>query len=819
MASNSTGVAIDNNEKVFYEKIDEYINSLHKNHHEKCVIKRQVYNDILKYLLLRKEAPCNPYSSKFVYWTKSNFNSIKIAGSEIVIFCVKLKKPMCVYEVFYNVISEAHITVSHGDRENTYSEIISQYSWREWTINMNRLFIIAIVYLAIQGTTADIKKKRQECRDYVGDRANCQRFVRCFHNLRVLFTCASGTVYEPKLKTCIEKELVTDCDDSKDRVEIIISSNVTVSDDDYPTIEADEDALNIISLKDITGKDSSTNVQKQFGCGSYCKNQGLCVIVAQAVTCQCQSGYTGHQCQITQFLISTREGCNPNPCDNGATCIEIYPNTINCTCPPGFVGSLCSYPDITTTITPITDNPNRLCLVNPCLNGAFCLTVLGGGFRCVCQTGYTGLLCDYPDNPTSTGCGISNPCINSGICIPTLIGYQCQCLDNYVGSYCQTNIALVVLPLPNQCQPSPCQNGGTCYLRQGTFGCSCPIGYSGVCCEINLAATNPCYTNPCVNGGTCQIAGPNLFRCVCPAGFNGLRCELRVCDPNPCLYGGICIIIGNSFQCQCPPQYTGPTCAILIPPPNPCLSQPCLHGGTCTPTGPTTFVCSCTPSYYGPCCEIRNYCIPNPCYNGGSCVATTTGYLCQCSFPFTGSNCETLITTPVPRPVCACVVCPCPTPVVTMVNPCLPNPCQNNGGCAVVQNIARCYCPGSFRGYYCQFARKRAMSNAPCANMTCMNGGECFVNENGPQCTCPKPYYGKNCELINRPRTCTPSPCGKDGQCVITQDGYKCLCKNDTTGVLCEQKIMPKNYRWCPIDCRSGTSCVYEGSTPKCRAL
>ncbi|CAF1211241.1 unnamed protein product [Rotaria sordida] len=543
---------------------------------------------------------------------------------------------------------------------------------------MNRLFIIAIVYLAIQGTTADIKKKRQECRDYVGDRANCQRFVRCFHNLRVLFTCASGTVYEPKLKTCIEKELVTDCDDSKDRVEIIISSNVTASDDDYPTIEADEDALNIISLKDITGKDSSTNVQKQFGCGSYCKNQGLCVIVAQAVTCQCQSGYTGHQCQITP---------------------------------------------------------------------------------------------------------------------------------------------LVVLPLPNQCQPSPCQNGGTCYLRQGTFGCSCPIGYSGVCCEINLAATNPCYTNPCVNGGTCQIAGPNLFRCVCPAGFNGLRCELRVCDPNPCLYGGICIIIGNSFQCQCPPQYTGPTCAILIPPPNPCLSQPCLHGGTCTPTGPTTFVCSCTPSYYGPCCEIRNYCIPNPCYNGGSCVATTTGYLCQCSFPFTGSNCETLITTPVPRPVCACVVCPCPTPVVTMVNPCLPNPCQNNGGCAVVQNIARCYCPGSFRGYYCQFARKRAMSNAPCANMTCMNEGECFVNENGPQCTCPKPYYGKNCELINRPRTCTPSPCGKDGQCVITQDGYKCLCKNDTTGVLCEQKIMPKNYRWCPIDCRSGTSCVYEGSTPKCRAL
>lgn len=132
------------------------------------------------------------------------------------------------------------------------------------------------------------------------------------------------------------------------------------------------------------------------------------------------------------------------------------------------------------------------------------------------------------------------------------------------------------------------QNGGTCYLRQGTFGCSCLPGYSGVCCEINLAATNPCYVNPCVNFGTCQIAGPNLYRCVCPTGFNGVRCELRVCDPNPCLYGGICIVVGNSFQCQCPPQYTGPTCGILIPPPNPCNSHPCLNGGTCTPTGPTS---------------------------------------------------------------------------------------------------------------------------------------------------------------------------------------------------------------------------------------
>lgn len=73
--------------------------------------------------------------------------------------------------------------------------------------------------------------------------------------------------------------------------------------------------------------------------------------------------------------------------------------------------------------------------------------------------------------------------------------------------------------------------------------------------------------------------------------------------------------------------------------------------------------------------------------------------------------------------------------------------------------------------------------------------------------------------LVNRPRTCSPSPCGENGKCILTTDGYKCLCNNSTTGVLCEQKLMPKNYRWCPLDCQGGTTCLYEGTTPKCRAI
>ena len=139
------------------------------------------------------------------------------------------------------------------------------------------------------------------------------------------------------------------------------------------------------------------------------------------------------------------------------------------------------------------------------------------------------------------------------------------------------------------------QNGGSCYLNGTTgFACACRSGFAGTCCEITLAQSNPCLANSCENGGTCQVigTGPNAaFRCVCINGFLGARCEQRICDPNPCLYGGVCLPYGNSFQCQCPPQYTGRCCELLrvtTAAPNPCVSQPCLNGGTCTATSPTS---------------------------------------------------------------------------------------------------------------------------------------------------------------------------------------------------------------------------------------
>lgn len=51
----------------------------------------------------------------------------------------------------------------------------------------------------------------ESCTDLSPDPADCTRFVRCFHNIRVRFRCPRGTAWEDSLKTCIWKEYAEGC--------------------------------------------------------------------------------------------------------------------------------------------------------------------------------------------------------------------------------------------------------------------------------------------------------------------------------------------------------------------------------------------------------------------------------------------------------------------------------------------------------------------------------------------------------------------------------------------------------------------------------
>ena len=51
----------------------------------------------------------------------------------------------------------------------------------------------------------------EKCEDYSPDPANCEKFIRCFHNLRIKFNCPPDTAWEDSLKTCVWKEYVEAC--------------------------------------------------------------------------------------------------------------------------------------------------------------------------------------------------------------------------------------------------------------------------------------------------------------------------------------------------------------------------------------------------------------------------------------------------------------------------------------------------------------------------------------------------------------------------------------------------------------------------------
>ncbi|CAF0818087.1 unnamed protein product [Didymodactylos carnosus] len=476
-----------------------------------------------------------------------------------------------------------------------------------------KLLLTFLICIFLQYVQSDKALKRLQCKDFGSDHTNCQRFYRCFYNLRVLFTCGSGTAYDSELRVCVSKDQVENCKSKTKIGNSNLIAPIFNETDEYPTIEADVDTLEESKFKTIRllpkNATKSLVTPKQFRCSSFCRNGASCILVEQAIQCQCTALWSGTRCTIAHGSITS----------------NLF---------------------------------NNFCTVNPCLNG--------------------------------------------GICLLSGLGFLCQCPTTYVGNRCEGTATVK----PNVCQPNPCQNRGVCYVESNTFACNCPSGFTGRCCETNLALTNPCYNNPCQNGGICE--------------------------------------------------------------------------------------------------------------NGGSCIQTSTGYICQCSYPYTGSNCQTLITT-TPTPIqIVCIVAPCPQPTVTVVNPCQPNPCQNNGGCAVTAGIARCYCLAAYTGYYCQFARKRTISTSACSNITCLNGGECYISDNGAKCTCPKEYYGDQCQNNNRPRTCQPNPC-VNGNCVATKDGYKCVCKPGSTGILCEQIQRSNDYRWCPLDCQNGGTCVYQGTIAKCR--
>ena len=86
-------------------------------------------------------------------------------------------------------------------------------------------------------------------------------------------------------------------------IEIKISStHVPDEYDDYLTIEADLDALEAPVQKSLSSNVGISVTPRQFGCSSYCYNDGVCILTGQSITCRCQPGFVGVRCQLARKI-------------------------------------------------------------------------------------------------------------------------------------------------------------------------------------------------------------------------------------------------------------------------------------------------------------------------------------------------------------------------------------------------------------------------------------------------------------------------------------------------------------------------------------
>ncbi|XP_026881111.2 slit homolog 2 protein isoform X3 [Electrophorus electricus] len=173
-----------------------------------------------------------------------------------------------------------------------------------------------------------------------------------------------------------------------------------------------------------------------------------------------------------------------------------------------------------------------------------------------------------------------------------------------------------------------------------------------------------------------------------------------------------------------------------------------------------------------------NPCLSNPCHNNGTCTNHPIDfYRCTCPYGYKGQDCEEAI------------------------HACISNPCQNGGTCHLkdgVENTHWCVCAEGFQGEHCE----RNIDD--CEDNDCENNSTCVDGINNYTCLCSPEYAGELCE--DKQDFCAPelNKCQHDSKCILTAPGFKCECTPGYTGEHCDLDIDD-----CVDNkCRNGAQCT-----------
>ncbi|XP_069467949.1 hyaluronan-binding protein 2 [Ambystoma mexicanum] len=133
-------------------------------------------------------------------------------------------------------------------------------------------------------------------------------------------------------------------------------------------------------------------------------------------------------------------------------------------------------------------------------------------------------------------------------------------------------------------------------------------------------------------------------------------------------------------------------------------------------------------------------------------------------------------------------------------DPCLSNPCLNQGSCQPKSNGFECLCKMFFTGKYCE------KENHLCRRSSCIRG-ECVLTKTLPRqkCRCQHPYSGQRCITALDP--CNPNPCLNGGDCGGRPNNeFVCLCPLNYKGKFCETAFN---------ECYEGNGAQYRGKVSR----
>uniref|UniRef100_A0A915Q2S2 EGF-like domain-containing protein n=1 Tax=Setaria digitata TaxID=48799 RepID=A0A915Q2S2_9BILA len=469
--------------------------------------------------------------------------------------------------------------------------------------------------------------------------------------------------------------------------------------------------------------------------------------------------------------------------------------------------------------------------------------------RCWCRQGFTGSLCEYPEELRECE---EDYCLHKGVgkLVNTTSGVEecnCQCQEHHSGKRCE-----IVLP----CKEYTCLNGGICVnepvVENSTNGeltykarCDCPrrnvygvaATFEGEHCEKLTVVDDervydecfPCrknakdYVADCLDeytqNSTLQYMKEILETC-------GKPCESAA---RFCLNGGLCDVEGRLDEdnvtsyiipvCQCVGLDEGILCENHVI--SPCdkstydprtPEEKCGEHGTCVGKTMHDYVCDCYPGWTGEKCDIEEPCYNNACSPGSLCVSVpieqrekySLGYTCLCEMnqdlDFAGSN-NTVQCIKADFRICTSHICK---------NDGLCYPCEVSDPnslqlCSDEEKSRgfKCLCPYGLLPPLCE---KEADA---CYQNKCQNGAECAVdpeNEFNYICHCRLGFAGSFCEqelspcIIQGLKTCIMGTCVQDNSFVR---GFRCECVHGYEGVNCDLSkrtdilsFIRNNYWW-----------------------